>query len=115
MSRKWAEGKPEKPDFAFEVEGENKTKIPVEVYFAVPFEVARQVEIVQHVEGEDYPNRYYLHIDKATYTHEYVVSDMACIPLFVTQDKEHFLHLLRERVLPHYDGDLVKKIEVIVR
>jgi hypothetical protein len=105
----------EKPDAVFEITGVNNHKIPVEVYMAVPLERAHEIEIRRALEGENYPERDILNIDKAVYTGEYVVTDLGCVALFVAKDEEHFLYLLKERVLPHYDGDLVKKIEVIVR
>jgi len=112
--KKWGE-KPEKPEAVFEIAGENNHKIPVEVYMAVPFELAHEIEVRQYVEGDKFPEIDFLHIDKAVYTGEYVVTDLGCIPLVIAKDKGHFMYLLKERVLPHYDGDLVKKIEVIVR
>jgi hypothetical protein len=115
MTKKRLGEKPEKPELVFEMVGENGAKIPVEVYFAVPFEQAYEVEVRQYVEGEQYPEIDFLYIDRAVYTHEYVVTGLECVALFVAKDKESFLHLLREKVLPHYDGDLVEKIEVIVR
>jgi len=107
--------KPEKPEMVFEITGENNHKIPVEVYMAVPFELARSLEIRQYIEGERYPDIDFLYIDKAMYTGEYVVTDLQCLAIFVAKDKEHFMHLLKERVLPHYDGDLVRKIEVVLK
>jgi hypothetical protein len=115
MTKKGAEEKPENPELVFEIAGDNGVKIPVEVYFAVPFEVAHKIEIRQYVEGEKYPALDFLFIDRSQYTHEYVVTGIECIPLIVAKDKEHFLLLMREKVLPGYDGDLVTKIEVIVR
>ena len=107
--------KPEKPEMVFEITGENNHKIPVEVYMAVPFERVHRMEIRRYVEGERYPDIDFLYIDKAVYTGEYVVTDLGCIALFVAKDKEHFMYLLKERVLLHYDGDLVRKIEVILK
>ena len=107
--------KPEKPEAVFEIKGENNHKIPVEVYMAVPLELAHRIEIRQYVEGESFPKIDSQYIDKAVYTGEYVVTDLGCIALFVAKDKEHLMYLLKERVLQHYDGDLVRKIEVIVR
>jgi len=107
--------KPEKPEAVFEITGENNHKIPVEVYMAAPFELAHEIEIRQYVEGESFPEIDFQYIEKAVYTGEYVVTDLECIALFVAKDKNHFMYLLKERVLPHYDGDLVTKIEVIVR
>jgi hypothetical protein len=115
MVKKRPGEKPEKPDAVFEIDGDNGAKIPVEVYFAVPFELAHEVEVRQYVEGDRYPGLDFLYIDKAVYTGEYVVTDLGCVALFVAKDKDHFMYLLKERVLPHYDGDLVTKIEVIVR
>jgi hypothetical protein len=115
MTKKRLGEKPDKPDAVFEIEGENGAKIPVEVYFAVPFEIAHEVEVRQYVKDDRYPELDFMYIDKAVYTGEYVVTDLGCVAVFVAKDKDHFLYLLRERVLPHYDGDLVTKIEVIVR
>ena len=115
MTKKRLGEKPEKPERVFEITGENNHKIPVEVYMAVPFELAHEIEIRQYVEGGDFPEIDFLYIDKAVYTGEYVVADLGCVSLAVAKDKEHFLYLLKERILPHYDGDLVKKIEVILR
>jgi len=104
-----------KPDIVFEMTGVNNHKINVEIYVTVPFELARSLEIRQYIEGERYPDIDFLYIDKAMYTGEYVVTDLQCLAIFVAKDKEHFMHLLKERVLPHYDGDLVRKIEVILK
>jgi len=106
--------KPARPDYTFEIEGINGAKIPVEVYFTAPLELAHKATVKQFIEGDKYPNLNYMFIDRAYYTKEYVVTDIGCVALFVAHDKEHFLYLLKERVLKDYDGDLVKKIEVIV-
>jgi hypothetical protein len=116
MTKKRLGEKPEKPEAVFEITGETNHKIPVEVYMAVPLELAHEIEIRQYVEGDNVPSALdFLHIDRVVYTGEYVVSDLGCVPLIIAKDKEHFIDLLKERVLPHYDRDLVKKIEVIVR
>jgi hypothetical protein len=115
MAKKKLGEKPEKPEAVFEITGEDNHRIPVEVYMAVPFELAHEMEIRQYVEGDDFPAIDFLYIDKAVYTGEYVVTDLGCIVHFVAKDKGHFMYLLKERVLPHYDGDLVTKIEVIFR
>jgi hypothetical protein len=114
MTKKRLGEKPEKPEAVFEITGANNHRIPVEVYMAVPFELAHEIEIRQYVEGDKFPEIDFQYIDKAVYTGEYVVTDIGCDVLFVAKDKEHFMYLMKERVLPHYDGDLVKKIEVIV-
>uniref|UniRef100_A0A7C1GL99 Uncharacterized protein n=1 Tax=Thermofilum adornatum TaxID=1365176 RepID=A0A7C1GL99_9CREN len=106
--------KPARPDYTFEIEGINGAKIPVEVYFTAPLELAHKVAIKQYVFGEKYPFLYSMSIDRAHYTKEYVVTDIGCVALFVARDREHFLYLLKERVLKDYDGDLVSKIEVLV-
>ena len=103
-----------KPDIVFEMTGENNHKVNVEIYVTVPFELARSLVIRRYIEGEIYPDIDFLYIDKAI-TGEYVVTDLQCLAIFVAKDKEHFMYLLKERVLPRYDGDLVKKIEVILK
>jgi hypothetical protein len=103
-----------KPDATFEITGADNRTIPVEVYFKSPFELATRFFIIQFIDGDKHPNIDILFIDRPAYTGEYVVTDIGCDVLFVAKDKEHFMYILRERVLPHYDGDLVKKIEVII-
>jgi len=104
-----------RPDATFEITGANSKVIPVEVYFESPFELATRAFIFQFIEGEKLPTLELLFIDRAVYTQEYVITDLGCVALFVAKDRDHFLYLLRERALPHYDGDLVYKIIVVVR
>ena len=104
-----------KPDATFEITGAGNKTIPVEVYFGSPFELATRVFVFQFVEGEKRPTLDLLFIDRAVYTQEYVITDLQCLPLFVAKDRDHFLYLMKERVLPHYDGDLVNKIIAVVR
>jgi hypothetical protein len=101
------------PTTEFNMKRDDGQMIPVRIYMAQPLTEAYSIRIERTIQGADTPYVNLLLIER-TLTGEYVLINEELAPVTVVRDDDELLRVLRDVILPRYDGDLVEKIEVWV-
>jgi hypothetical protein len=101
------------PTTEFNMERDDGQMIPVRIYMVQPLTEAYSIRIERAIHGADTPHVNILFIER-TLTGEYVLINEELAPIAVVRDDDELLKVLRDVVLPRYDGDLVEKVEVWV-
>jgi len=97
----------------FDVKRDDGQTIPAKIHLVYPLGEAYSIRIERTIEGSDIPYVNIVFIEK-TLTGEYVLINEDLAPLAVVRDNNELVNVLRDVVLPKYDGDLVERIEVWV-
>jgi len=97
----------------FNMKRDDGQTIPVRIYLVQPLAEAYSIRIERTIEGANTPHVDIIFIER-TLTGEYVLISEDLTPIAVVRDDDELLRVLRDVVLPKYDGDLVEKMEVWV-
>jgi len=97
----------------FDMKRDDGQTIPVSVHLVQPLAEAYSIRIERAIEGANTPHVDIIFIERVL-TGEYVLINEDLRPIAVVRDDDELLKVLRDVVLPKYDGDLVEKMEVWV-